>query len=188
MDNNAYLLQHDGDIVLVDAGNDAPTLIRLIAGRRTSTIVTTHRHADHLQALVAVAAATGARLVAGTPDVAAIEAATGLAVAGVWDGDVVRVGRAELAVISLVGHTPGSIALAYSPEIGPAQLIVGDCLFPGGVGKTSTKAGFTQLLDDVTHRLFDRFDDDAIVLPGHGSPTTLGAERPHLEEWRARGW
>ena len=43
-------------------------------------------------------------------------------------------------------------------------------------------------MDDLEERIFDRFADDALVLPGHGDATTLGAERPHLEEWRARRW
>lgn len=187
-DNNAYLLEDDGDLVLVDAAQDAPALLAWIAGRPVSTIVTTHRHPDHIAALPAVARATGARLVTSTPDAAAIASATALDLAGLWDGDTVTVGRASLEVIGLVGHTPGGIALAHRPDDGPATVITGDCLFPGGVGKTHTPEQFASLLGDVTAKLFDRFGDDTVVLPGHGLPTTLGAERPHLAEWRARGW
>ena len=187
-DNNAYLLADGDDLVLVDAAQEAGVLIDWIAGRRVSTIVTTHRHPDHIAALPAVAAATGARLVTSVPDAAAISSATGLALEGFWDGDVVRVGDAALEVIGLVGHTPGGIALAHVPDAGPATIITGDCLFPGGVGKTHSPEQFASLLGDVTTKLFDRFGDDTVVLPGHGLPTTLGAERPRLAEWAARGW
>nr|NLI51035.1 MBL fold metallo-hydrolase [Propionibacterium sp.] len=187
-DNNAYLLADGDDLVLVDAAQDAAALLDWIGGRRVSTIVTTHRHPDHIAALPEVARATGARLVTGRPDAAAIAAATGLDLEGLWDGDTVRVGAASLAVIGLVGHTPGGIALAHTPDDGPATVITGDSLFPGGVGKTRTPEEFASLLGDVTAKLFDRFGDDTVVLPGHGRPTTLGAERPHLAAWRARGW
>ena len=187
-DNNAYLLADGDDLVLVDAAQDAGVLIDWIAGRRVSTIVTTHRHPDHIAALPAVAAATGARLVTSVPDAAAISSATGLTQEGLWDGDVVRVGDAALEVIGLVGHTPGGIALVHVPDAGPATIITGDCLFPGGVGKTYSPDEFATLLGDVSQKLFDRFGDDTVILPGHGLPTTLGAERPHLAEWAARGW
>lgn len=189
MENNAYLLIEGGQGVLIDAADDPATLCALIGDTPLHGIVTTHRHRDHVQALAAVVGHTGARLIAGAPDADAIQGETGVAAdVRVWDGDTVRVGDAELAVIGLVGHTPGSIALAYTPDDGPAHLFVGDSLFPGGVGKTHSPDEFISLLDDVEHKLFDRFGDDTVVHPGHGSATTLGQERPHLAAWRARGW
>ena len=65
---------------------------------------------------------------------------------------------------------------------------MGDSLFPGGVGRTNNPEDFDSLYHDVTTKLFDRFGDDTVVRPGHGAGTTLGAERPHLAEWRERGW
>lgn len=189
MDNNAYLLVSDGQGLLVDAAADPLALLALIGDTPVATIVTTHRHHDHVGALAALASHTGARLVAGAPDADAIASAAGVAIDDhVWDGDVLRVGSAELEVIGLVGHTPGSIALAYSPTDGPVQLFTGDSLFPGGVGKTWAASDFDTLLRDVTTKLFDRHADDTIVWPGHGKPTTLGAERPSLTQWRDRGW
>ncbi len=47
---------------------------------------------------------------------------------------------------------------------------------------------FDRLLDDVTTRVFDVYADATVIYPGHGDDTTLGAERPHLAEWRERGW
>ena len=90
-------------------------------------------------------------------------------------------------MIGLVGHTPGSITLA-TPATGPTHLFTGDSLFPGGPGKTNKSEDFTSLMDDLESKVFARFDDSTVVHPGHGDDTTLGAERPHLGEWRNRGW
>ena len=190
MDNNAYLLiPPDGGCVLIDAANEADRLLDVIGPREVATIVTTHRHGDHWQALADVATATGAALVGGRPDVDAI--ATGAwveGVVGVWDGDSVPLGSERLEVLGLVGHTPGSITLVYAPPTGPTHLFTGDSLFPGGPGRTGSPADFTSLMDDLEAKVFGRFGDDTVVHPGHGDDTTLGAERPQLAEWRARGW
>jgi glyoxylase-like metal-dependent hydrolase (beta-lactamase superfamily II) len=188
MDNNAYLLQAPGGTVLVDAANDSSRLLKIIGDGPLHTIVTTHRHGDHWQGLAAVAETTGARLIAGRPDVEAIARGAGVSsLIGVWDGDQVELGQESLAVIGLVGHTPGSITLVYTGD-GPAHLFTGDSLFPGGPGRTRSSEDFTSLMDDLEAKIFGRFDDDAVVHPGHGDDTTLGVERPHLAEWRERGW
>jgi glyoxylase-like metal-dependent hydrolase (beta-lactamase superfamily II) len=189
MDNNAYLLVAGDSSVLIDAANDADRLLALVADQTPETIVTTHRHQDHWEALSDVAETTKAELVAGRPDVDAI--ATGAwveDVAGVWDGDTVELGEATLEVIGLVGHTPGSIALAYVADDQTVHLFTGDSLFPGGPGKTNDPDDFATLISDLETKVFARFADSTVVHPGHGDDTTLGAERPHLEEWRARGW
>jgi glyoxylase-like metal-dependent hydrolase (beta-lactamase superfamily II) len=189
MDNNAYLLVAGGDAILIDAANDDDRLLALIGSRSLSSIATTHRHGDHIQALADVAEATGARLVAGQPDVESIERDAGVSsVVGVWDGDTVALGDTTLEVIGLVGHTPGSITLAYAPADEAVHLFTGDSLFPGGPGKTWRAGDFTSLMDDLESKIFGRFDDDTVVHPGHGDDTTLGTERPRLAEWRARGW
>jgi glyoxylase-like metal-dependent hydrolase (beta-lactamase superfamily II) len=98
----------------------------------------------------------------------------------------------DLEVITLVGHTPGSIALLLDdPEntTPDPHLFTGDSLFPGGVGNThGDPEAFASLLDDVTAKLFERLPDATWFYPGHGKDSTLGAERPHLDEWRERGW
>lgn len=189
MGNNAYLLTDAGEGLLIDAADEAATLLALVGDTPVTRIVTTHRHRDHVAALAAVASHTGARLVAGEPDADAIAQAAGVTIDDrVWDGDTVRVGNVELEVVGLVGHTPGSIALVYRPADGPAHVFSGDALFPGGVGKTNSPEDFDSLYGDVTAKLFDRLGDDTVVSPGHGDPTTLGHERPHLAEWRERGW
>jgi glyoxylase-like metal-dependent hydrolase (beta-lactamase superfamily II) len=187
MDNNAYLLKctATGDQLLIDAANDADRLLDLIGGDGLSTVVTTHQHGDHWQALVEVIEATAAESIAHDADAGGIPVVT-LTVA---DGDTISVGDAVLEVIHIVGHTPGSIALVYRDPHGHPHLWTGDTLFPGGVGNTQGDPDrFASLIDDVEHKIFDRLPDDTWFYPGHGKDSTLGTERPAVPEWRARGW
>jgi glyoxylase-like metal-dependent hydrolase (beta-lactamase superfamily II) len=187
MDNNAYLLEcpESGELLLIDAANEPVRLLALLGGRPLSRVVTTHRHADHWQGLAEVVRATGARTYAGRDDVGGIPVSTD---ESLDDGSVVPVGAAQLRAITLVGHTPGSVALVYDDPAGNPHLFTGDSLFPGGVGKTSGPVDFTSLLDDVEQKLFGTLPDETWFYPGHGNDSTLGAERPALGEWRARGW
>ncbi|KHL16531.1 glyoxylase-like metal-dependent hydrolase (beta-lactamase superfamily II) [Mumia flava] len=187
MSNNAYVLRcrHTDEQVLIDAANDAETLLETIGEGGLARVVTTHRHGDHWQALAEVVADTGARCLAGRHDADEI----GVPADDLLDdGDEVPVGRSRLRVIHLVGHTPGSIALLYDDPDGMPHLFTGDALFPGGVGKTWSADDFASLIDDVEHKLFDRLPDETWFYPGHGDDSTLGTERPSLAEWRARGW
>ncbi|AGL15643.1 MBL fold metallo-hydrolase [Actinoplanes sp. N902-109] len=187
MDNNAYLLQctADGSRLLIDAANDAATLLDLIGDGGLQTVVTTHQHWDHHAALKEVIDATGARSIAGAEDAEAIPVVTET----VTDGDTITVGDCTLEVIHVVGHTPGSIVLLYREPDGIAHLWTGDSLFPGGVGNTQgDKTRFASLIHDVETKIFDRLPDDTWFYPGHGKDSTLGAERPSLPEWHARGW
>ncbi|HTW02798.1 MAG TPA: MBL fold metallo-hydrolase [Streptosporangiaceae bacterium] len=191
MDNNAYLLRctGTGELLLIDAANDADTLLRLLAGTPLATIVTTHRHWDHVAALEAVEQATGARTAAHPDDAGALPVTV---TDPVRHGDTVKCGDASLSVIHLRGHTPGSIALVYDGGgqlADQPHLFTGDSLFPGGPGNTEQDPKrFGQLMDDLEERVFGELPDGAWVYPGHGKDTTIGAERPHVAEWRARGW
>ena len=187
MDNNAYLLRcrDTGEQLLIDASNDADTLLGLVGDDGLTTVVTTHRHRDHWQALGALVAATGAETVAHDADARAIPVPTSRSVS---DGERLNVGRCELEVIHLVGHTPGSIALLYDDPSGSPHLWTGDSLFPGGPGRTTRREDFESLMGDLERKVFERLPDETWVYPGHGADTTLGAERPSLPEWRARGW
>jgi glyoxylase-like metal-dependent hydrolase (beta-lactamase superfamily II) len=187
MDNNAYLLRcvSTGDQLLIDAANEPDRLLELVGDGGLSTVVTTHRHGDHWQGLSAVVAATGARSVAHGADAGELPVDT----EPVADGAVIPVGTCGLEVIHLVGHTPGSIALLYRDPSGIPHLFTGDSLFPGGVGNTfGSAANFRSLIGDVEAKVFDRLPDETWFYPGHGKDSTLGAERPSLPEWRARGW
>ncbi len=187
MDNNAYLLstRNSEELLLIDAAAEPAVLLELVGDRSLTTVVTTHRHRDHWLALAEVVAATGAETVAGDADATGIPVDT---LRRVVDGDTIEVGDLSFSVIHLVGHTPGSIALLYDDPDGPPHLWTGDSLFPGGVGGTTSPEDFRCLIHDVETKLFDRLPDETWVYPGHGDDTTMGAERPHLHEWRARGW
>jgi glyoxylase-like metal-dependent hydrolase (beta-lactamase superfamily II) len=188
MNNNAYLLRcrQTDDQVLIDAANDAETLLTVIGSGGITRVITTHQHGDHWQALAEVVTKTGATTVAGREDADGIPVRTDEAVG---DGDRIKVGELGLEVIHLVGHTPGSIALLYDDPTGAPHLFTGDSLFPGGVGNTrGDKENFESLIGDVETKLFNRLPDETWVYPGHGADTTLGTERPHLPEWHARGW
>ena len=184
MDNNAYLLRCGDEQLLIDAANDDETLLALIGDAGLTTVVTTHRHGDHWQALEDVVGATGARSLAHADDAVEIPVVTGT----LTEGDKVTVGDCALEVIHLVGHTPGSIALLYRDPNGHGHLWTGDSLFPGGHGKTTSLEDHTSLMDDLEAKVFGPLGDDTWFYPGHGKDSTLGAERPHLAEWRARGW
>jgi glyoxylase-like metal-dependent hydrolase (beta-lactamase superfamily II) len=187
MDNNAYLLEcrETGERLLVDAADDAPALLELLGDGALQQVVTTHQHRDHWQALTEVVAATGARTGAGRDDAAALP---GTIDDLLDDGAEVRVGHARLGVVHLVGHTPGSVALLYDDPAGHPHLFTGDSLFPGGPGRTTRPEDFTSLMDDLEAKIFGVLPDTTWFYPGHGKDSTLGAERPALPEWRARGW
>ncbi|MCL3862016.1 MBL fold metallo-hydrolase [Actinotalea sp. K2] len=200
MDNNAYLLtcRARGDQVLVDAAAEPARLLALVregsSAADLTTIVTTHRHADHHGGLESLHAVTGAEVAAGAEDADALPVPV---TRRLHHGDVLCLGHVALEVVALRGHTPGSVALAYREPArtrapgsvpGRVHLFTGDSLFPGGPGRTTSPRDFAQLMDDLEERVFGRFDDSTWVYPGHGDDTTLGAERPHLARWRARGW
>ncbi|OBG39098.1 MBL fold metallo-hydrolase [Mycolicibacter heraklionensis] len=191
MDNNAYLVTctNTGKTLLIDAANDAENLVALVREHApdVALIVTSHQHFDHWQALTALAEATGAPTAAHALDSEPLPVKPDRILA---DGDTVTVGDLSFDVIHLQGHTEGSVALALDGPAtgGVTQLFTGDCLFPGGVGKTWQPGDFERLLGDVSRKVFDRFGDDTVVYPGHGDDTVLGVERPHLAEWRERGW
>ena len=192
MDNNAYLItcSQTGETLLIDAANDAEILLGLIEryAPTVSLIVTSHQHQDHWLALEAVAKATGAPTASHQLDSEPLPVKPTRLLA---NGDTIKIGNLSFDVIHLQGHTPGSVALALSgadPDTGATHLFTGDCLFPGGVGKTWKPGDFEQLLDHVTSRVFNVYGDSTVVYPGHGDDTTLGAERPHLAEWHERGW
>jgi glyoxylase-like metal-dependent hydrolase (beta-lactamase superfamily II) len=194
MDNNAYLItdRATGQQLLVDAADDAPRLLALVAegipdgGHDLAMVVTTHQHWDHHRALAAVLDGTGARSAAGREDAPQLPVAPDVVLG---HGDTVTLGATTLDVVHLRGHTPGSVALVLRAGDGSTHVFTGDSLFPGGVGNTEKDpARFAQLIGDVEERIFAVLPDDAWVYPGHGRDTTLGAERPHLQEWRERGW
>jgi glyoxylase-like metal-dependent hydrolase (beta-lactamase superfamily II) len=190
MDNNCYVLADHttGTGIVIDAADDADRVLDAIGDVDITAIVTTHGHRDHWQGLGAVARATGARVLYHPDDGALIPVPFD---GTVTHGDRVTVGTAAVEVIHAPGHTDGSVCVLLHGEDddhgATAHLFTGDTLFPGGPGKTNNPTQFAQIMRSLRERLFV-LDDDTWVYPGHGDDTTLGAERPHLDEWQERGW
>lgn len=183
MDNNVYIVRcrRSGDAVLIDAANEHDALLDLCGKLGVRSVVETHGHWDHIQAVPAVRDAGFE--VAVTPEDAGMLPSYDLLLA---DDQVLEVGRLRIRTLATPGHTPGSICFAVE---GTPLLLSGDTLFPGGPGNTSFAGGdFATIIRSIEDRIFARFDGDTIVLPGHGAATTVGSETPHLQEWIDRGW
>jgi glyoxylase-like metal-dependent hydrolase (beta-lactamase superfamily II) len=190
MDNNAYLLTCTAtrEALLIDAAAQPERIADVVGAADTRPdlrhLVTTHRHQDHWQALGAVAGMFETRQIAHPLDAPELPIPMDELVE---HGATIGFGNVELEVIHLRGHTPGSIALLHRDAAGP-HLFTGDSLFPGGPGKTWSAEDFGSLISDLESRIFGELPDETWVYPGHGDDTTLGTERPHLGEWRERGW
>ncbi len=182
VDNNVFVLRctETGDAVLLDAANEHEMLLELSTRLGVRKVLETHGHWDHIQAVpqmrdagysVGVAAADSAML----PSYDEV----------LEDDSVIEVGHLRLHTIATPGHTPGSMCFLVE---GHPVLFSGDTLFPGGPGNTTFEGGdFPTIIESVDRRLFT-LPADTLVLPGHGTPTTIGTERPHLQEWIDRGW
>jgi glyoxylase-like metal-dependent hydrolase (beta-lactamase superfamily II) len=181
MDNNVYVLR-SGDAnesIVVDAANEIDRILAAVAGTRVKYILQTHGHPDHVQALAALKAATGAPVAVHPDDAAMLPVPPDRLLA---DGDEISCGDHVIKVIHTPGHTPGGVCFL----VGDA-LISGDTLFPGGPGNTKSSLGnFPRIIESV--RWLFQLPAETKVLPGHGKDTTIGQERPHLDEWIARGW
>jgi len=184
IDNNVFVIRckATGDAVLLDAANEHEQLLELCQRLGVRRVLETHGHWDHIQAVPAMREA-GYEVAVTALDAPKLKD-VGYDVF-LDDTEVVEFGRQRLHAIHNPGHTPGSISfkLANTP-----LLFTGDTLFPGGPGNTSfPDADFDTIIRSINDKLFV-FPDDTIVLPGHGDDTTIGTERPHLDEWIARGW
>lgn len=186
MDNNVYLLHDDTEGLLIDAADDADAILAMAehAGVKITHVLTTHRHWDHVRALEEVLERTGATHLASFLDSPALPAKVDVELD---HGDIIDFAGHELPVFVLRGHTPGGAGVAVRID-GVANLFVGDSLFPGGLGKTQSEGDFARLFKDVKDRVFDVYPDESVVRPGHGNSTTLGKERPQLDEWWERRW
>ncbi|HEY3834152.1 MAG TPA: MBL fold metallo-hydrolase [Acidimicrobiia bacterium] len=182
-ENNAYVVRckGTGEAVLIDAANEHELLIPLCRSLGVNRVLTTHGHFDHIQA---VTAARDAGIDVGiyADDADMLPSYDFI----IEDDTEYAVGDLRLRTIHNPGHTPGSVSFLLE---GHPLLFTGDTLFPGGPGNTNghARASFTEIIDSIDHRLFT-LPADLLVLPGHGLDTTIGTERPHLDEWVERGW
>ena len=187
MDNNAYLLRcrTTGEQLLIDAADEAERLLELVGDGGLSTVVTTHQHHDHWFALAEVVTATGARSIAHPADADALPVVD----ATVEDGQTVTVGQCHAG-----GHPPrraharGRSRCSTATRPAPRTCSPATRCSPAASATPGNAANFASLINDVEHKLFDRLPDETWFYPGHGKDSTLGAERPALPEWRARGW
>ena len=191
--NNIYLLvdKATGSTLLIDAANDADALIELCGGE-LDQVLTTHGHWDHVQGLEQVVEATAATVLSSAGDAELLPVAVDRQV---LDGESVWVGDTELKAVTLFGHglehdpkPLESIALIHRPTGGSVHIFTGDCLFPGGIGKTAGRESFDSLFSDVKAKIFDEYPDSTRFYPGHGADSTLFAERPQITRWQERGW
>jgi glyoxylase-like metal-dependent hydrolase (beta-lactamase superfamily II) len=185
VDNNVWVVGDDTECVVVDAPHDAAVIERLVAGRRVVAILCTHAHDDHIDAAGALAEATGAPVRLHPDDAMLWERVHETPPDGeLADGDVVTVGDVDLEVLHTPGHSPGSCCF-FAPALG--VVLTGDTLFQGGPGATGRSfSDFGTIVDSIRDRLLT-LPGDTVVLTGHGDPTTIGVERPHLPEWLDRG-
>ena len=182
VDNNVFVVRckATGDAVLLDAANEHERLLDLCTHLGVRRVLETHGHWDHIQAVPALRDA-GYSVGVTAQDAGMLPSYDEV----IEDDSVIDVGRLRLHTIHTPGHTPGSMCFLLE---GHPILFSGDTLFPGGPGNTSYEGGdFPTIIESVDRRLFT-LPADTIVLPGHGDRTTIGAERPHLQEWIDRGW
>jgi glyoxylase-like metal-dependent hydrolase (beta-lactamase superfamily II) len=183
LDNNVFVVRckRTGEALLVDAADEHQHLLEVARRLGVRSVVETHGHHDHIQAVPAFREA-GLEVAVAEADAAMLPSYD-----LVLDDDVgLRVGDVEVATIATPGHTPGSMCFAV---VGTPVLLSGDTLFPGGPGNTSFPGGdFPTILRSIDERLFQPYPDETLVLPGHGAATTIGAERGSFEEWAERGW
>lgn len=183
VDNNVFVLRcrATGEAILIDAANEHEKLLDLCRNLGVSKVIETHGHWDHIGAVTAVRDA-GYEVGVTEADASMLPSYDYL----LEDSSVIDVGRLRLHTIATPGHTPGSMSFRLE---GSPVLFSGDTLFPGGPGATKFPGGdFPTILRSLDQRLFGPLPADTLVLPGHGTDTTIGTERPHLDEWAERGW
>lgn len=183
IDNNVFVVRcrETGEGVLLDAANEHDRLLELCRALNVRTVLETHGHWDHIQAVPAVREA-GYAVGVTVEDAAMLPSYDYL----LSDESVIEVGKLRIHTHHTPGHTPGS--MSFSVQDTPL-LFTGDTLFPGGPGATNYAGGdFATILRSIEDRMFKVFDAETIVLPGHGNDTTIGAEIGSFDDWVARGW
>ena len=183
VENNVFVIRctSTGEAVLIDAANEHERLLELCRTLGVRTVLETHGHWDHIQAIPAVRDA-GYEVGVTAEDAAMLPSYDYL----LTDDTVIEIGRLRLRTLRTPGHSPGSMSFHVE---GTPLLFTGDTLFPGGPGATQYEGGdFPTIIRSIEDRIFSKFDGSTVVLPGHGLDTTIGDESPHLDEWIARGW
>jgi glyoxylase-like metal-dependent hydrolase (beta-lactamase superfamily II) len=179
-ENNVYVLEdpETHESLIVDGSFEADKIIAGAEGTKVVGIIQTHGHFDHVQALAELKDMLGVPVYAHPGDDYPIPIDKEIS-----DGDEIAFGKRSVRAIHTPGHTPGGTCFLYGDH-----LISGDTLFPGGPGNTDKDAErFAQIIEAIETKLFT-LPDGTNVYPGHGADTTIGQERPRLQEWKDRGW
>jgi glyoxylase-like metal-dependent hydrolase (beta-lactamase superfamily II) len=182
MENNCYVLvdPDSREALIIDAAWEPERILDEVGDLKVQRILTTHGHFDHHNAFEPVRKALGVPGGIGVDDVEMLDVEPDFTIE---DGDTFRFGRFEVRAIHTPGHTPGATCLLIGQH-----LFTGDTLFPGGPGNTKgDKQKFEQIIESIRTRLYT-LPEDTVVYPGHGKDTTIGTEKPHLQEWIDRGW
>jgi glyoxylase-like metal-dependent hydrolase (beta-lactamase superfamily II) len=181
-ENNVFIVRcrETGEAALFDAANEHDKLLELCRALNVRMVLETHGHWDHIQAVPALRDA-GYSVHVAAADAAMLPSYDQI----IEDESALTIGKLRIHTIATPGHTPGSMCFLVD---GSPVLLAGDTLFPGGVGNTKFEGGdFPLIIESVDRKLFT-LPEGTIVMPGHGTDTTIGTERPHLQEWVDRGW
>ena len=193
-EENAYFvsLAQDGDCIVVDPGLDADQIVETLqaAGLNPVAILNTHGHGDHIAGNELLKQTwPDAPLIIGAGDAWKLTDPAGNLSAGfgmpmvspkadqtVSEGDVLEFAGIRWTVLETPGHSGGHVVFV-AKELAPMIVLGGDVLFAGGIGRSDFPDGDHEtLLDSIRTKLFP-LPDNAVVLPGHGPPTTVGHER-----------
>ncbi|MER6914653.1 MBL fold metallo-hydrolase [Streptomyces sp. NPDC000594] len=186
VENNVWIVGDDTEALVIDAAHDADAILAALGGRTLRAIVCTHAHNDHIDAAPALAEATGAPVLLHPDDLPLWKQThPDRAPDGeLADGQRLTVAGVELTVLHTPGHAPGAVCL-HAPAL--TTVFTGDTLFQGGPGATGRSfSHFPTIIDSIRDRLLG-LPPETIVRTGHGDPTTIAAEAPHLDEWISRG-
>ncbi|HET8601295.1 MAG TPA: MBL fold metallo-hydrolase [Segeticoccus sp.] len=185
VDNNVWIIGDDSECVVIDAAHDADAILKAVGDRRLVGILCTHAHDDHIDAAGAVKDATGAPAYLHPEDRVLWDRVYDTAPdRELADGDTLTVAGTQLRVLHTPGHSPGACCF-HAPELG--VVFSGDTLFQGGPGATGRSfSDFPTIIASIRERLLT-LPAETVVHTGHGDSTSIGDEKPHLDEWVARG-
>jgi glyoxylase-like metal-dependent hydrolase (beta-lactamase superfamily II) len=182
LENNIFIVSdaESGEAYVLDAGYEPEQVAEATSGLNVKAILVTHGHRDHHENVATLKGLLKTPVGIGIDDVAMLSIEPDVLIV---DQQSFSFGPHALQAIHTPGHTPGSTCFVYRNH-----LFTGDTLFPGGPGNTQhDPVRFERIISSVRERLFS-LPDETVVYPGHGRDTTIGTERPHLDEWIARGW
>lgn len=182
MNNNVYVLRcaRTRESAVIDASHDAERILEALQGTTPRYILLTHGDPDHIDALPRLREMLKVPVAIHQADASRFQSPPEIQIV---DGQTFAIGDVRLEARHTPGHTPGSTCF-----VGEETLFSGDTLFPGGPGAThGTREDFLRVIESIRSRLFI-LPDATLVKPGHGQGTTIGNERPHLQEWIDRGW